>query len=105
MHREVRKSLSSPRIGGAQRMSSVGSTLCGTGDHGAGRAVVLVDVLALRRSRRHPDSSCGCRGDCYGGYRPLGVAWQSVEGLSGRGLAPVKARAAFEGRAHANRGS
>ena len=47
MHREVRKSLSSPRVGGAQRMSSVGSTLCGTGDHGVERAVVLGDILGL----------------------------------------------------------
>ena len=37
----------SPRIGGAQRMSIVGSTLWGTGDHGAGCAAVLGVVLGL----------------------------------------------------------
>ena len=32
---------------GAQWMSTVESTLCGTGDLGAGRAVILGDVLGL----------------------------------------------------------
>jgi hypothetical protein len=37
----------SPRIGGAQRTTTVDSTLWDTGDHSAGRAVVLSVVLCL----------------------------------------------------------
>ena len=37
----------SPRIGGAQQMSIVVSTLWGTGNHGAGCAAVLGVVLGL----------------------------------------------------------
>ena len=37
----------SPRIGGAQQMPTVGSTLWGTGDHDAGCAAVLGGVLGL----------------------------------------------------------
>ena len=36
-----------PRIGGAQWSSTVGSTLWGTGDHGAERAAVLGVILGL----------------------------------------------------------
>ena len=43
----------SPRIGGAQRMSTVGSTLWGTGDHGAGHAVVLGVIVGLAPGVHH----------------------------------------------------
>ena len=43
----------SPRIRGAQRMSTVGSTLCGTGDHGAGRAVILGVIVRLALGVHH----------------------------------------------------
>ena len=47
MYGRGKKSSSSPKIGGAQWMSTVGSTLWGTGDHGAGHAVVLGGILGL----------------------------------------------------------
>ena len=45
--REGEEVVVSPRIGGAQRIPTVGCTLWGTGDRGAGRAVVLGVVLGL----------------------------------------------------------
>ena len=93
-----------PRIGGAQRTTTVESTLWDSEDHGAGRAVVLGGVLALRRSRWRPCGSSGCRGISCRGYRPLCAMWQCLEGPAGGSLTPVKARAAFEGCAHAVRG-
>ena len=93
-----------PRIGGAQWSITVESTLWGSGDHGAGRAVVLGGVLARQRSRRRRCGSCGHRGVSCRGYRPLCATWRSLEGPAGGSLAPVKARAAFEGCAHAVRG-
>ena len=95
----------SPRIGGAQRMSIVGSTLWGTGDYGAGRAALLGGVLTWRRSRRRPGSSSGRRGGSCRGYRPLRLTWRRSEGPAGGGLDRVKVRTTPEGRAHAVRGS
>ena len=69
-----------------------------------GVAVVLGGVLALRRSRWRPCGSSGRSGISYRGYRPLCAMWRRFEGPAGGSLAPVKARAAFEGCAHAVRG-
>ena len=93
-----------PRIGGAQWSITVESMLWCSGDHGAGRAVVLGSVLAWRRSCRRRCGSCGRRGISCRGYRPLCATWRCLEGPAGGSLAPVKARAAFEGCTHAVRG-
>ena len=98
------KPSSSPRIRGAQWVTTVESNCGALKSMAPGVAVVLGGVLTSQRSRRRPCGSSGRRGDCCGGYCPPGVAWQSVEGSAGWGLAPVKARTAFEGRAHADRG-
>ena len=58
----------------------------------------------LWRSRRRPCDSCGCRGVFCRGYRPPYLTCWHLEGPAGGGLALVKARAAFEGRAHTCRG-
>ena len=47
MYGRGKKSPFSPRIGGAQRTTTVDSILWDTGDHGAGRAVVLSIILSL----------------------------------------------------------
>ena len=66
----------------------------------SGMAVILGSLLALRRSRRCPGSPSGQCGGCCRGYRPLHLIWRRPEGPAGRGLALVKARSAFKGRAH-----
>ena len=98
------KSSSSPRIWGAQWVTTVKSTLWGTEEHGAGRG--------------------GCPGRCpdLAEIAPVSLwflwaswcsllrvpssvlTWQSIEGSAGGGLALVKARTAFEGCTHADRG-
>ena len=93
-----------PRIGGAQWSTTVESTLWGSEDHGTGRAVVLGVVLALWRSCRRRCGSCGRRGISCRGYRPLCAMWRCLEGPTSRSLTLVKARAVFEGCAHAVRG-
>ena len=60
--------------------------------------------LVLRRSRRHPGSSCGRHGGSCRGYRPLHLTWRRSEGPAGGGLDRVKVRAVPEGRAHAVQG-
>ena len=76
----------------------------GSGDHDAGRLVVLGGLLALQRSRRRPCGSSGHRGVSCRGYRAPCLTWRRLEGPAGGSPAPVKVWAAFEGRAHANRG-
>ena len=93
-----------PRIGGSQWSTPVESTLWGSGDHGAGRAVVLGGVLAWRRSRWRRCGSSGRHGRSCRGYRPLCATWRCLEGPAGGSHAPVKAWAALEGCAHADRG-
>ena len=98
------KSSSPPRIGGMQWMTTVESTLWGTEEQGAGRGgcpgrrpdlaeIAPASLWFLWASwcslLRVPSSM---------------LTWQGVEGSAGGGLAPIKARAAFEGRAHAGRG-
>ena len=69
-----------------------------------GMAVVMGGSLVLQRSRRRPSDSYGCRGGCCGRYRPPCLTWRCAEGPADGGLALVKVRTAFEGRAHASRG-
>ena len=47
MYGRGKKSPFSPRIGGAQWITTAESTMWGTGDHGTERAVVLSFVLSL----------------------------------------------------------
>jgi len=56
--------------------------------------------LALRRSRRRPNSSSGRRGGSCGEYRSPRSTWRRSKGHAGGGPALVKVGAAFEGRAH-----
>ena len=102
--REGGRSRRLPRIGGVQWSTTVESTLWSTGDHGAGRAGVLGIVLGPAEIVLA--SLWPLQMAWWSLWRvcPPGVAWRRPEGPAGRGLEMVKARAAFEGRAHTYRG-
>ena len=97
----LQKPSSSPRIAGVQWSSTVGSTFWGMA---LSVAVILGIVLGLVEIAPASWQLQQAAWSLLWGYCPPGVAWRRSEGPTGQGLVLVKARAAFEGRAHAVRG-